>query len=341
MNLPRLTDTDVTEKRVLVRSDVDVSLHEEDDEFRLKTITSTIKHLSDNKAKTIIIGHKGRPEGKVEKDLTLKPVSESLGKILDKKVEFIPAVFGKDTKDKIDAMEEGEIVMLENLRFDSGEEKNNKDFAERLAQLGDLYVNEAFGASHRRHASIVSLPNLLTHRIGFHFEKEIENLSKVFESPKGPVIVVIGGVKKDKLNYLEDFKKFADKILVGGRLPGYLDEGYKDEKVLVAKLNPGKEDLTINSIEKFEEEIKEAGTVVIAGPMGKYEEEGHDLATRRIFEAIITSSSFKVIGGGDTHAAMTKLGIAENKFDWVSSGGGAMLEFLAKETLPGLEALLN
>ena len=139
---------------------------------------------------------------------------------------------------------------------------------------------------------------------------------------------------------MEDFKKIADKILVGGRLPDYLPEDFDDKKIIVAKLIMDKEDITIHSIEKFEDEISKAGTIVVAGPMGKSEEEGHLTGTNRVFKAIANSEAYKLAGGGETEGIISTLGLT-NKFDWISIGGGASLEFLAKGTLPGIEALLN
>jgi phosphoglycerate kinase len=233
-----------------------------------------------------------------------------------------------------------DLVMAENLRFDSGETENDEHYAEHLAEEGEVYINEAFATSHRKHASIVRLPKLLPSAAGLRFVQEVENLEKILNNPKKPALLIIGGIKKDKLDYLEDFKKFADKILIAGRLPEYLPKDINDEKLLVAKLIMDKEDITIHSIEKFEEEISKAGTIVIAGPMGKFEEESHMTGTKRVFEAIANSQTYKLAGGGETQKVISTLGLTE-KFNWISVGGGASLEFLAKGTLPGIEALLN
>ena len=328
MNLPKVTDLDVVNKKVLVRVDLDIDVGEN---YRLHAILPTLKYLSSKSSKIILIGHRGRPEGKVVDELKMKPVEEELRKIAEG-IEF---------------------EMLENLRFDPGEEKNDLEFTQKLASLGDAYVNEAFGNSHREHASIVGLPKLLPHAAGIRFIEEVNNLSKVFDNPKRPVLFIVGGSKRDKLDYIEDLKKVADKILVGGRLPDYmgdntvsvrsLDEG---QKMIVANLIMDKEDITIHSIEKFEEEIskassddvKKSGTIVLAGPMGKYEDNGHRQGTERIFKAVAASNAFKITGGGDSLSVLSIYNL-KDKFDWVSVGGGAMLEFLAKRTLPGIKAL--
>jgi len=313
INLPKLTDLDVSGKKVLLRLDLDCEPDPND--LRIKVSGETLNYLKEKNSQIIILAHRGRPAGKEDESLSLKP--------------FQP-IF-----DKWGARVE------ENLRFNPGEEANDPEFACQLAEKGDVYVNEAFAASHREHASIVRLPKLLPHAAGFRFEKEMENLSKVIQNPKKPVVFIVGGVKKDKLDYLEDLKKAADLILIGGRLPDYLqDNRYSilDTKIIIANLLPDKEDLTINSMIKFEEEIKKAGTLILAGSMGKYEDLGHRQGTERIFRAVAESGAFKVAGGGDSISAISLLEL-RGQFDWISVGGGAMLEFLAKKILPGIEAL--
>lgn len=318
INLPKITNLDVVGKRVLLRLDLDCDSDPND--LRIKSSTETLEYLKEKGAKIIIIAHKGRPNGKIDESLSLKPFQP----IFDK--------WG--------------AIVEENLRFDPGEEGNDPEFSKKLASLGDIFVNEAFASSHRNHASIVGLPKLLPHAAGFRFQKEVENLSKVLIDPKHPVVFLLSGVKEDKLNYLDGIKKFADKILVGGRLPDYMgDEKLVsvrsrggDEQVIVGNLTMDKEDVTLNTIDRFSLEIKKAGTVVVSGPMGKYEDEGHRQGTERVLKAVVGSSAFKVAGGGDTEKAITTLNLS-NGFDWISVGGGAMLDFLVNGTLPGITAL--
>jgi len=161
------------------------------------------------------------------------------------------------------------------------------------------------------------------------------------ENPKRPVVLIIGGIKEDKVEYIKSFTKIADKILVGGRLPILFgDENPDPSKVIMAQLIPDKEDITLNTIEKFKEEIAKSGTIVVAGVQGKYEDEGHKQGSLEVFNAIADSSAFKIAGGGDAEAAITEFGL-NGRFDWISVGGGAMLEFLAKGTLPGIKALID
>jgi len=328
MKLPKLEDLDVEGKKVLVRADLDLGT-EEKENFRLEALLPTLKFLIDKKAKIVVIGHRGRPGGKEDSELSLEPVS----KLLE---EMVKKTLPKDL----------DMNMMENLRFNKGEEENDDHYAEHLAESADCYVNEAFAVSHRKHASIVGIPKHLPHAAGIRFREEIDNLNKVLESPKKPVVMVISGKKEDKLSYLKAFEKFADKILIAGRLPVYLEDevdlpvSMQKGKLLVAKLIPDKEDITLNSIERFEEEVKDAGTIVVSGPLGRFEDEGHKQGTERVLKAVANSKAFKVAGGGETQKAIFSFGL-EKKFDWISVGGGAMLEFLAHGTLPGIEALIN
>ncbi len=316
MLLPKISELDVKQKKVLLRLDLDCDPDPND--LRIKASGETLNYLKEKGASIIILAHKGRPEGKIDESLSLKPFQP----IFDKwgaKVE-------------------------ENLRFNPGEESNDPEFAKSLASLGEVYINEAFASSHREHASIVGIPKFLPHAAGMRFEKEVENLSKVFENPERPLLFIISGLKEDKLTYVKSFETFADKILIGGRLPDLLGDKalesvrLQKEKVIVGNLVMDKEDITLNTIEVFEKEIKSAKTIVVSGPLGKFEEDGHRQGTERVFKAVADSSGFKVAGGGDTESSINMLGLYD-KFDWVSVGGGAMLEFLSKKTLPGIEAL--
>jgi phosphoglycerate kinase len=342
MDLPKLENVDVTNKKVLLRADLDVDPSVPSK--RLEVLIPTLHSLSQKGAFTCIIGHRGRPEGRDE-SLSLRLVAEQLGKMMDRTIFFLPSVPGEKsdiTTGALEGSKAGEIHMFENLRFDPREEANDFEFAKAILSRGtfifDFYINEAFGVSHREHTSIVQLPKLLPHAAGFQFAKEVDQFHTLMQNPQRPLVSILSGVKKDKLEYLEPFKKFSDKVLVAGRLPEYLGDDYADEKVVMAKLMPDKEDITLNSIEKFEQEIAKAGTILVAGPIGKYEEEGHRQGTERVLQAVANSSAYKVAGGGDTEDALRVLNL-QNKFDWISVGGGAMLEFLAKGTLPGIEAL--
>jgi len=318
MDLPKLTDLDIAGKSVLLRLDLDTNPNPND--LRIKASEETLNFLKEKGSKIIIIAHRGRPEGKVDESLSLKPFQP----IFDR--------WGAEVK--------------ENLRFNPGEESNDENFAKEIASWGDVYVNEAFASSHRNHASIAGVPKFLPHAAGFRFAKEVENLSKVFNNPKKPVVFLLSGVKEDKLSYLDGIKKIADKVLIGGRLPDYMgDEKLvsvrtrgENEQVIVGNLVMDKEDITLNTIERFEKEIQKAKMIVVSGPLGKYEDEGHRMGTEKVYKAVTESNAFKVAGGGDTEKAITTLNLSAG-FDWISVGGGAMLEFLVNRTLPGIIAL--
>lgn len=332
MEIPKLTELDVKKRKVLLRLDLDVADSELNvGNLRLRSSLETLNYLISEESKVVIIGHRGRPEGKVDEKFSLKPLALVLSELTGKEVIFEG---------------EGDIILKENLRFDPGEEGNDPEYAKKLASWGEIYINEAFGVSHREHASIVGVPKILPGGMGLHFEAELGNLDKVLDNPKRPLVYIISGVKEDKLEYVKSFEEHADKILVGGRLPDYMgDEKLvsvrsrgADEKIIVGNLIMDKEDITLNTIDAFVKIVEKAGTIVLAGPLGKYEDEGHRQGTEKVFKAIVASSAFKVAGGGDTEAAISLLEM-ENQFDWISVGGGAMLDYLSKRTLPGIEAL--
>ncbi len=315
IDLPTADVLDFEGKRALVRADLEYTSKESP---RGKATDGIVEYLKKHGATKIkLIGHKGIPE----------------------MVSWWSCV-----------------EVSYDIRADKRELENSFEMADELSSGWDIFVNESFAESHREYTSVNALPKLMKSKnlpvcLGLRFSEEIENLSKIFNDPKRPVIMVISGVKEDKISYIESFSKFADKILIGGRLPQYLESDEQkaisrawpfstvSDKLIVADLIQDNEDITIHSIERFEEEIKRAGTIVVSGPLGKFEEEGHRQGTDRVFKAVVANKeAFKVAGGGNTEAAISMLEISD-RFDWISVGGGAMLEFLAKGTLPGIEAL--
>jgi len=355
MQLPDLRNFDLVGKRVLLRVDFDVPLIEQTtegrqhrvvgDQTRIEKALATINYLLSVDTKIILLSHLGRPERKTVPELSLAPVASVLSSFLGIEVPLVSAIEQFSNL----AIK---LVLLENLRFNPGEEENDSEFAQKLASLGDFYINDAFAASHREHASIVGLPKILPHAAGLGLLREVEVLSGVLENPKRPVVVILGGTKEDKLEDASGLLKFADYVLLGGKLPSLITN-YQllitNPKTIIGELNENGKDITLETIEKFCEIIKKAGTVVWAGPMGKYESEmGNgppageagkwEMGTKEIGRAVVESGAFTVIGGGDTEAALTKFGMVE-KIDFVSSGGGAMLGFLANGDLPGLAAL--
>lgn len=314
------------------------------DQTRIENALPTINYLLAQNAKIILLSHLGRPGGKFIPELSLRPVVESLATILQR-CNIVRQEGGWQIGE--------EIFLRENLRFNPGEEKNNLEFAQKLASLGDFYINEAFAVSHREHASIVTLPQQLKSKnsvaAGLSLLREIEVLFSILENPKRPLVVILGGAKEDKLEVVPGLLKLADYVLIGGKLPALIPNSLlcrqagqfpipNSPKIIIADLNPEGKDITLETAEKFTAIIKTAGTIVWSGPMGQYEESNWELGTRELGKAIVNSRAFTIIGGGDTEAALTKFGLVE-QINFVSSGGGAMLEFLANGDLPGLKAL--
>lgn len=354
MELPKLENFDLKGKRVLVRADLDVPLERVDypgggfeykikDETRLLDFVPTVKLILEKGAKfVVLLGHLGRFTAENEGISTwglLPTISDLLGEA----TSFWPNWYrdaGKSIFDP-DTEKDGRVHLFENLRMYSEEERNDLKFAKILASFGDFYVNDALAVSHRSHASIVGIPQFLPHAAGLHLVKEVEMLSRVLEKPKRPVVIVIGGAKEDKLALLPKFLKIADFILIGGWLvKRAIKDRLADNQKILACLTSDGRDITVESAKKLGEIISRGGTVVWNGPMGIYEDERDLEGTKIIAEAIVNSGALKIAGGGDTEAVINLLGLKE-KFDWISSGGGAMLEFLAEGDLPGIEALKN
>lgn len=321
-----LDGANLTEKRVILRADLDVPVGED---YRLKALLPTLKHLLKEKAKVLIVGHLGRPDGKRDPELSLRPVAKQLSKLLGEEVVFL---------NQISKIKEQKVGMLENLRFFPGEEKNDPAFAQELAKLGDLYVNDAFAASHRDHASISALPKLLPAYAGLRLEEEVRELGKVLENPERPLVFILGGAKTETKRLLvPTFAKIADKVLLGGLLM-FDKELEGTPKVVFPPDSVDASDIGPEAIKLFASIIKEAKTVVWNGPVGIWEDNRFELGTRAIAEELALLPGKTVIGGGDTIAAVSAFGLLE-KMSYISLGGGAMLEFLAGKKLPGLAAL--
>jgi len=352
MKLPSVKGLSVKGKRVLLRTNYDVPLEKTlnpklqtpsilvEDETRIEESLETIKWLLERGAKVIAISHLGRPEGKEVSELSLEPVAEWLIENLKFKTEKLQFKIKNFSGFRI----ANNFFLLENLRFWPEEEKNNLDFAKELANLGDFYINEAFACSHRKHASIVDVPKFFPRQnraFGFDFLREIEVLSRVREKPARPVVLLLGGTKKDKIDYAKKLANWADWILVGGKLVEYEDISQltKHPKILADLIKNG-QDITMETVKKFKEIIFKAKTIVWAGPMGNFYNKRYEIGTKEIARAVVESKAFSVVGGGDTEAALTHFGL-DRKISFISSGGGAMLEFLAEGTLPGIKAIIT
>jgi phosphoglycerate kinase len=341
MQLPSIKDLKVKGKRILVRCDLDVPLKEIKnnerinyriaDDTRLAKSLSSIKYLLKQGASYVLIAGHLSPSAGGEKISTffLLPYFSFH---ISSGVSFWP-----ELEINLDPEENSTTILLENLRFFPGEESNDPGFTPKLASLADIYVNEAFAASHRLHASIIGVPKLLPAAFGFNFIKEVGKLSSVRNKPARPVTLILGGIKKDKLAHLKELAFWADQVLIGGKLPEYFQK--KHQKVKVAHLNKEGKDINLDSLKEFVEVIRQSKTIVWAGPLGDFYQ-GNERGTRTVAQAIVDSQAVSIVGGGDTEAALTRLGL-DKKISFICSGGGALLAFLAQGTLPGIKAVKN
>jgi phosphoglycerate kinase len=390
-DIPGLEDLEAAGRRVLVRVDFNVPLDQGRvaDELRIEEALPTIRSLRGQGARVVLMSHLGRPKGKVVDDLRMQPVGECLSHLLAAPVTTATDVVGDNARSAVEGLAEGEVALLENLRFDPGEEANDPAFADALASLGDAYVDDAFGAAHRAHASVVGLPERIDDAVaGLLMHREIATLSRLLEEPDRPFVAILGGAKvSDKLGVIDNLLTRVDRLLIGGamcftflaakgfdvgasRVENDLTDTCRDlleraaadgielllpvdimaaeafepdadhRRVSADGIPEGWMGLDIGSdtIERFAAALGDAGTVLWNGPMGVFEWEAFATGTEGVARAVAASSAFSVIGGGDSAAAIRKLGLAD-QVSHVSTGGGASLEFLEGRDLPGVAAL--
>jgi phosphoglycerate kinase len=343
MTLPSIKNLKVSGKKVLLRTNYDVPLTADGgvaDGTRIYDSFETINFLVSKKAKLIVVSHLDRPGGKPVPGLSLEPVVERMrSKLADIKIGFTEEVLGEKAKRMVGSLKPAEVMVLENLRFDPGEIENDPDFSRSLAELADFFVNDAFAASHRKHASVVGLPTYLPSAFGLDFQEEVEVLTKVRVSPRRPVVIILGGKKKGKLVAIKKLLGWADNVLVGGKLVEHPE--FKEimvSKKIIASLTKRGEDITMEMADRFKKVIAVAETIIWSGPMGAFEDERFQAGTAAVAQAVSRAKAFKVVGGGDTEAALTRLDL-KDRVDYISSGGSAMLAYLANRTLPGIEAV--
>ena len=387
-----LQNLDFKGKNIFVRVDFNVPLDEEGnirDDTRIKAALPTINYLLEQKARVIIASHLGRPKGKFIPELSLKPVVKRLSELIPQEVILAPDVIGQEVIKLKKELTENQVLLLENLRFHPEETANDSTFAQLLAQEVDYYVNDAFGACHRAHASVVAITQYVKKSAaGFLVKKEIDYLSKAIHSPQKPYTAILGGVKvSDKIPVIENLLKKTDAILIGGAMAYtfFKAQGFdvgrslvEEDKIDLARLllnraqeekvnfllpsdhivaagaDPGAEPKTVDSfplpsdlmgldigpktVEKYSDILARARTIFWNGPMGVYEIDTFSQGTKKIAEAVANSEALSIVGGGDSVAAVYKSGVSD-KISHISTGGGASLEFIANETLPGIEAL--
>jgi phosphoglycerate kinase len=369
-----LQDADLAEKKVFLRVDFNVPMEngEITDVNRIRAVLPTIKYLVESRAKVIIGTHLGRPDGKKSEETSIAPVARELQRMLNLKVVTAPAVLGPQVAKLVDSLQQGGILVLENLRWDKREEQNDTLFAQDLASYADLYVNDAFAVSHRANASVDAITKFLPSYAGFLMQEEIKNLGQLMESPKKPFVLIIGGVKvKDKAGMIGRLAAKSDKILIGGGVANTFlkargeeisDSVYDTEMVdacaamlkkyakkIILPLDMVKDelkggkwkivDIGPDTAKKYAEVIKGAETVLWNGNLGLTEEKKFQEGSKAVAWAIsLLSGKTTVIAGGDTVGFVKQTGYDKN-ISFLSTGGGAALEFLAGEKLPGIEAL--
>ncbi len=390
-----IRDLELQGKRVFIRVDFNVPIEngEVTDATRITSAIPTIQYAMDKGARIVLASHLGRPKGKRNPTYSLKPVAAYLSKLLDKPVAFANDCIGDDAANVVNALKDGELAVLENLRFYAEEETNDAGFAEKLASLCDVYVNDAFGTAHRAHASTEGMTKFVKQAAaGFLMEKELRYLIGALREPARPFVVILGGAKvSDKIQVIENLLKSADTILIGGAMAytflkargleigkslveldktdlaasleikakagnvnlllptdhviaGGLDDGANAVTVSVTETPADKMGLDIGAASQatYAEIITKAKTIIWNGPMGLFEKAPFDQGTRAVAHAVANATekndATSIIGGGDSVAAIHETGLAD-KVTHISTGGGATLELLAGDVLPGVAAL--
>lgn len=344
MDLKKVQDADLIGKRVMLRVDFNVPLQygQIKENFRIRAAKETIDFLLSKKAKVALVSHLGRPSGAVNLGLSLEQIKSDAEKILERKLKFVPVCIGDEVEKELSQLEDGEVLLLENVRFHEEDQLNDDRFSEALARNFEIYVNDAFSVSHRDHSSVTGVAKFLPSYAGLWLQKEIENINRIREYPNHPATAIIGGAKiGTKLPVIENLIGNYDNILVGGLVAcEAIDKKMEfDSKVIVAQdFAENRYDIGPESIKKFKEIISQSKTIVWNGPMGKFEHPPYDTGTIEILNAIIASDAFSLVGGGESIQVLEENNMMD-KISFVSTGGGALLEYLAGGSMPGLEIL--
>ncbi len=392
MNKLGISDLDLNGRRVFMRVDFNVPLADGQitDDTRIQAALPSIRYVIEKNGKLILASHLGRPKGKPDPKYSLKPVATRLGNLLRKVVQFALDCVGPEVEKMVSDLPPGGVLMLENLRFHAEEEKNDPEFAKQLAKLCDVYVNDAFGAAHRAHASTAGIAAYVKQAAaGFLMEKELESLSYALTRAEKPFVAIVGGAKiSDKIELIESFINIANNILVGGAMTYTFLRArgiatgkslVESEKIALAKdllakastkdvsielpvdhvVAPGLEsaasqvisitetppdqmglDIGPETIRRYSGIIRQAKTIVWNGPMGVFENPKFASGTFAIARAVADSNAYSIVGGGDSAAAVAQSGVG-SKITHISTGGGASLEFLSGQKLPGVEVLTD
>jgi len=387
-----IRDYDLSGKKVIIRVDFNVPIKDGKitDDNRIKASLETINYAINNNAKVILMSHLGRIKTEEDKiKNTLEPVALRLSELLDKEIIFVDETRGKILEDAISELKPGEILLMENTRFEDlnnkAESSNSEELGKYWASLGDIYINDAFGTSHRSHASNVGIASNLPNGIGFLIEKEIKEIEQTIKNPQRPFTVILGGSKvKDKIGVIENLVNIADYILIGGAMAytflkasgieigsSLLDEEsidfcknilkkYSDKIILpidsvnaleISEEVPPREcfineikeneiglDIGYNTVKLFKQYLQKSKTIIWNGPLGYFEIEAFSNGTKKICEVLKDIDAKKIVGGGDTGAAIIEFGYKDS-VSFISTGGGASLEMLEGKKLPGIEII--
>lgn len=378
-----IKDFNLQDKKVIIRVDFNVPIKNDiiTDDTRIVESLETIKYAIDNNAKVILLSHLGRVKTIEDKKNTLYPVSVRLSELLNQEVKFVGGTRGCELETAIDNLKNGEVLLLENTRFEDidgkKESSNDEELGKYWASLGDIFINDAFGTSHRSHASNVGIASNLESGIGFLIEKELKNLYEVINKPEKPFVVILGGAKvNDKIGVIENLVKIADNILIGGGMAftflkasgleigsSLLDnesldfcknilKDYEDKIILPIDVVTDRKTCFISDITKeekgldigpqtvklFAQYLNSSKTIIWNGPVGMFEEEKYSYGTKGLCESLKNIKCIKIAGGGDTASAIKQFGY-ENVFTHISTGGGASLELLEGKELPGIKII--
>ncbi|KYG61522.1 phosphoglycerate kinase [Bdellovibrio bacteriovorus] len=386
-------DFELEGKVVFLRLDLNVPMEDGKitDENRITASLPTIKYCMEKGAKIVMASHLGRPKNKDDKEFSLEPVAKRLQEHLNAEVILVEEPDSDAPKALLQSLKKNQLILLENVRFEPGETKDSVEFAQKIANYADIYINDAFGASHRAHATIHALPSVMTQKgIGFLIEKEINMLDSLLQNPKRPYIAVMGGAKvSDKIAVIERLMDIVDGFIIGGAMAytflkaqglpvgkslvesdklkyakemierieardktillpvdHVVSKGFNDTNTLrtTKDVAIGEDEMGLDigpqSLKNFSSALREAGTIFWNGPMGVFETEAFSKGTFGVAKAIAESDATKIVGGGDSAAAAEMSGFAD-KMTHISTGGGASLEYLQGDKLPGLEILRN
>ena len=348
MPLRHIKNIDVTGRKVLVRVDFNVEVNKKTgklhETFKIAAAKETIDYLlSKERAKVALLTHYGRPEGKPDMKYSVAPLVPEIEKILGRKIHFVPECIGELVDQGLETLPENEILMLENVRFHAEEETKDYRFSQALAKPFHFFVNDAFSVCHRNQASVTGITLCLPSYGGFQMDREISNLDRIKENPAHPAIAIIGGAKVEtKLPLIQALEKTYDWILVGGKVANEATDlkiPFSTKVILPLDFESTERlDIGLETIKLFKEKIAGAETIIWNGPMGKFEDIPYNHGTEAILQAILESNAFTVVGGGESLAVIETLKCAD-KIGFVSTGGGAMLEYLSGKLLPGVEVL--